>query len=145
MILFAKLGKLSLLNSPSLESVVKISMENDFGGVVCNICTPDIKNKKGLLIGKVDRASIISEMKRVKAQYPDNLLLSDAMIKWYEFPDHTDSCFWGDKVLHFDVSWKRRRCFADADCSNCGCLSGAFQSPLKMFRHPREMLRIGFM
>jgi len=132
-------------NFKELEDVIKISMENGFRGVVCNIYTPDIKNKNELLIGKRARTSIISELRRVKALYPDNLLLSNKMIKWYEFPNHIGFCYWGDEVLHFDVTWKQRKCFwSNADCSNCGCLSGSFQSPFGMFRHPKEMIKIGF-
>jgi hypothetical protein len=65
------------------------------------------------------------------------------MIKWYEYPDHRDACAWGDEALHFDVSWNKRRCFANnADCSNCGCLAGSFETPTKMLRHLREMMKI---
>jgi len=65
------------------------------------------------------------------------------MIKWYENPDHRGSCHWGDEVLHFDVSWNRRRCFVNnADCSNCGCLAGSLQNPLKQVLSPREMMKL---
>jgi len=129
-------------NYKDLEEVVKISTKNGFDGVVCNICTSGSVVELPMRIRRNERKPLIDELKRVKSKYPKNFLLSDAMIKWYEFPDHTDSCFWGDSVLHFDVSWKPRRCFADADCTNCGCLAGTFQSPLKMMRHPREMMKI---
>lgn len=131
-------------NYKDLEDVVKISMENGFGGVVCNICASGTVVKITMRIKRSERTVLIEELKRVKSKYSHHFLLSDAMIKWYEFPDHTDSCFWGDKVLHFDVSWNQRRCFgSNTDCSNCGCLAGSFQSPFRMFRHPKEMIKIG--
>ncbi len=131
-------------NYRDLEEVVKISKENGFNGVVCNIYTFAIGVKTPLTI-KEERKEIIGELKRVKSLYPNDLLLSKPMIKWYEYPDHRDYCHWGDNALHFDVSWKKRRCFGDnADCSNCGCLAGSFQSPLRMLSHPSEMLKIGF-
>jgi len=129
-------------NYKDLEYVVKTSIKNGFDGVVCNICTSGSVVKLPMRIRRDERTPLINEIKRVKAKYPKDFLLSKAMIEWYEFPDHSNSCFWGDKVMHFDVSWKTRRCFADADCTNCGCLAGTFQSPLRMMKHPREMMKI---
>ncbi len=132
-------------NYKELEDVVKIAKENGFGGVVCNLCTPGINVSIPLSVTRGDRKAIVKEMKRVKSLYPKNFLLSKAMIGWYESSDHRTSCYWGSEVLHFDVSWNRRRCFGNnADCSNCGCLAGAFQNPLRMLRHPREAFSIGF-
>jgi len=130
-------------NYKELEDVVRIAKENGFNGVVCNICAGGTNVSFPMVVGKKERETIIRELKRVKTLYPKDFLLSKAMIKWYEYPDHRDSCHWGDEVLHFDVSWNRRRCFGNnADCSNCGCLAGSFQSPLGMLRHLREMLKI---
>jgi len=130
-------------NYKELEDVVKIAKENGFNGVVCNICAGGTNVRFPMVVRKKERETIIRELKRVKTLYPKDFLLSKAMINWYEYPDHRDSCHWGDEVLHFDVSWNRRRCFGNnADCSNCGCLAGSFQSPLGMLRHPREMLKI---
>ena len=130
-------------NYRELEDVIKISKENGFNGVVCNICAGGTDVYFTGVVGKEERKTIIKELKRVKTLYPKDLLLTKAMIKWFEHSDHKDKCYWGDEVLHFDVSWNRRRCFANnADCSNCGCLAGAFQSPLRMFRHLREMMKI---
>lgn len=130
-------------NYKELEDVIKIAKENGFKGVVCNICASGIDVRVPMFVRKKERKAIIKELKRVKSLYPRDFLLSKAMIKWYEYPDHRDSCHWGDEVLHFDVSWNRRRCFANnADCSNCGCLAGSFQSPLRMLLHPKEMIKI---
>jgi MoaA/NifB/PqqE/SkfB family radical SAM enzyme len=130
-------------NYRELEDVVKIAKENGFKGVVCNICAGGTDVSAPMVVRENERKTIIRELKRVKALYPRDFLLSKAMIKWYEYPDHSGQCYWGDEVLHFDVSWNRRRCFGNnADCSNCGCLAGAFESPLKMLRHPREMMKI---
>jgi MoaA/NifB/PqqE/SkfB family radical SAM enzyme len=130
-------------NYKELEDVIKIAQKNGFKGVVCNICAGGTDISIPLVVRKEERKTIVKELKRVKTLYPKDFLLSKAMIKWYEYPDHRGSCYWGDEVLHFDVSWNRRRCFANnADCSNCGCLAGAFQNPLKMLRHPREMMKI---
>ena len=130
-------------NYKELENVTKIAKENGFKGVVCNICAGGTDVSVPMVVRKKERKTIIRELKRMKTLYPKDLLLSTAMIKWYEYPDHRDSCHWGDEVLHFDVSWNRRRCFANnADCSNCGCLAGAFQSPLRMLRHLREIMKI---
>lgn len=130
-------------NCKELEDVVKIAKENGFLGVVCNICAGGTDVRIPMAIGEKERKAIVDELKRVKALYPKDFLLSKTMIKWYEIPDHSDSCYWGDEALHFDVSWNRRRCFGNnADCSNCGCLAGAFQNPLRMLRNQREMMKI---
>ena len=131
-------------NYKELEDVIKIAEENGFKGVVCNIFASMINVSIPMFLRRKERKTIIEELKRVKSLYPNDFFLSKAMIKWYEYPDHKGSCHWGDEVLHFDVSWNRRRCFADnADCSNCGCLAGSFQSPLRMLLHPKEMIKIG--
>jgi len=130
-------------NYRELEDVIRTAKKNGFKGVVCNICAGGTDISNPLVVRTKERTPITRELKRVKTLYPEDFLLSKAMIKWYEYPDHRGSCYWGDEVLHFDVSWNRRRCFANnADCSNCGCLAGAFQNPLKMLRHPREMMKI---
>ena len=130
-------------NYRELEDVIKISKKNGFNGVVCNICAGGTDVSFESVVEKEDRKAIVDELKRVKALYPGDLLLSNSMLKWFEHPDHREKCYWGDDVLHFDVSWNNRRCFANnADCSNCGCLTGAFQSPMSMFRHLREMMKI---
>ena len=130
-------------NYKELEDVTKIAKENGFNGVVCNICAGGTDFSFASVVLEAERKAIMEELKRVKALYPRDLLLTKAMIKWFERPDHTDKCYWGDDVLHFDVSWTARRCFANnADCSNCGCLAGAFQSPMRMFRHLKEMMKI---
>lgn len=130
-------------NFNELEEVVKIAKKKGFKGVVCNICAGGTDVSFSLVVQKEERKTIIEELKRVKALYPKELLLSKSMIKWYEHPDHRNKCFWGDETIHYDVSWTKRRCFGNnADCSNCGCLAGAFQSPLKMLMHPREALKI---
>lgn len=132
-------------NYREIENVVKIAQKSGFGGVVCNVYSHAIGMKDGMVIKPQERSSIIREMRRVKSLYPKDFLVSEAMIKWYEQPDHRDHCYWGDDVLHFDVSWNRRRCFGNnADCSDCGCLAGALQSYARLLSHPREMLRMGF-
>ena len=130
-------------NYKELEDVVKIAKENGFKGVVCNICADGTDVKIEMAVNLNDRKAIISELKRVKSKYPNHFLLTKSMIKWYEFPNHVGFCHWGDEVLHFDVTWKQRRCFGDnADCSNCGCLAGAIQNPLKLLKNPKEMLKL---
>lgn len=130
-------------NYKELEDVIRIAKKHGFRGAVCNICASWADVEFQMSIRKDERKMIIDELKRVKSLYPEVLLLSKAMIKWYEYPDHRDSCYWGDEAIHFDVSWNRRRCFVKADCSNCGCLAGALQNPLKMLLfHPREAYMI---
>ena len=120
-----------------------MAKENGFRGVVCNICASGTDVEVPLFIKKNERKMIIEELKRVKTLYPKDFLLSKRMIKWYENPDHRESCHWGDEVLHFDVSWNQRRCFGNnADCSNCGCLAGSIQNPLKQVLSPREMMKL---
>jgi MoaA/NifB/PqqE/SkfB family radical SAM enzyme len=131
-------------NYKELEDVIRIGKENGFTGVVCNICAGGTDVSLPMVVRKEERRTVIKELKRMKTLYPKDFLLSKAMIKWYEHSDHRGSCHWGDEAIHFDVSWNRRRCFGNnADCSNCGCLAGAFQSPLRMLRHPRELMKIG--
>jgi MoaA/NifB/PqqE/SkfB family radical SAM enzyme len=129
-------------NYKELRNVVEMAKEKGFRGVVCNMYTSTLgKKSPGLIIE--ERKTMTNELKRVKSLYPDDFLLGASMIEWYEYPDHQDSCHWGDETLHLDVSWKRRRCFSNADCSNCGCLAGSIQNPLKMlWRHPKEMMKL---
>ncbi len=130
-------------NYKELEDVVKIAKDNGFAGVVCNVCASGNNFSVPMFVRREERGTIIKELKRVKSLYPKDFLLSPAMIKWYEFADHRDSCHWGDEVLHFDGSWNRRRCFGhNIDCSNCGCFAGTLQNPLRMLRHPREMMKL---
>ena len=130
-------------NYKELEEVVKLAKENGFRGVVCNICASGTDVKVPMAIKKNERKIIINELYRVKSKYPDHFLLTKSMIKWYEFPNHIGFCHWGDEVLHFDVAWNLRRCFgSNADCSNCGCLAGSMQNPLKLLRNPKEMMKL---
>ena len=130
-------------NFNELEDVTRIAEENGFEGVVCNICSGGNEHGSSMVVDKKERAALIKEIKRVNVLFPKRFLMRDAMIKWYEFPDHRDSCTWGDGVLHFDVSWNKRRCFGyNPDCSNCGCLAGSFQSPLRMMSNLRVMAKI---
>jgi MoaA/NifB/PqqE/SkfB family radical SAM enzyme len=135
---------LQMGNYKNLEKVVKIAKDNGFRGVVCNICASGTDVDIPISVKRQEREIIMKKVECVKALYPKDFLLSKSMIKWYKYPDHTDSCFWGDECLHFDVSWNMRRCFgSNADCSNCGCLAGSFQNPLKtILRHPLEMSKI---
>ena len=129
-------------NYKELEDIVKIAKENNFRGVVCNIFTPVVGKKSSLFITKEERKLIIDELRRVKSLYPNHFLLTKPMIKWYEFPNHVGFCHWGDEVLHYDVLWKRRRCFTGLDCSNCGCFAGAVQNPLTVSIEPLVMLKL---
>ncbi len=130
-------------NYSELEDITRIAEKNGFEGVVCNICAGGTDRGSSMVISKKERGALIEEMKRVKALSHRCFLMTDAMIKWYEFPDHRDFCPWGDGALHLDVSWNKRRCFGNnPDCSNCGCLAGSFQSPLKMMRSLRKMMQI---
>ena len=134
---------INMMNYQELEEVVWVAKNNGFRGVVCNLYTPTLGKSNPMFIHNDQRKIIISELKRVKSQYPSDFLHTERMIKWYEFPDHRGYCYWGDSVLHHDVTWKTRRCFGDkADCSNCGCLAGSIQSPLTMINYPMEMSRI---
>ncbi|HLC00158.1 MAG TPA: radical SAM protein [Candidatus Bathyarchaeia archaeon] len=134
---------LTMGNYKELEDVTRIAEENGFAGVVCNICAGGTDFGSSMTVRKKERAAIITEIKRVKVLYPKRFLMTKAMIKWYEYPDHRDECVWGDEALHFDVSWNKRRCFvSNADCSNCGCLAGAYQTPIKMMRDLREMMKM---
>ena len=129
-------------NYKELEDIVKMAKEHGFRGVSCNIYTPTIGECSPMFITREERKPIISELKRVKSLYPSCFLLNREMIKWYEYPDHRDSCHWRDEVLHLDVSWNKRTCFANADCSNCGCLAGSIRNPLKMLKSPVEMMKL---
>lgn len=134
---------LQMGNYKELEKIVKISKDNGFRGVVCNICHLGADADKVLSVKSVkrhEREIIMKEVERVKVLYPKDFLLNKSMIKWYKKPDHRDGCYWGKECLHFDVSWNKRRCFVkNVDCSNCGCFAGTFQNPLLTgLRYSRE-------
>ncbi len=130
-------------NYQELEDVVKIAKKHDFRGVVCNLCAPSLEIKGPHYLKRDTRRKVIEEMKRVKSLYPKDFLLTKKMIEWYENPDHRNECYWGTNVLHFDVSWNKRKCFASADCSNCGCFAGAsFQKSFDFLLHPKLIRKI---
>jgi len=125
-------------NYVDLESVVKLSKQHSLRGVVCNFYTTNPAYPDPLFITEEERGFMIKELRRVKKAYPRNLLLTKSMMDWYAEPDHRGYCFWGDEVLHFDSSWKSRRCFSGPGCINCGCFAGSFQNPLSLWRYIRE-------
>lgn len=129
-------------NYRELESVVRIAKDNGFRGVVCNIHTQQFDENDTLSILVAERKKITNELKRVKSLYPDYLLFSKSMIKWYESPNHVGHCYWGDETLHFDVLWKARRCFTNVDCSNCGCLAGTIGNPLSLLTSPKLIAKM---
>ncbi len=133
---------LSADNSADLEPLVCLSRSQGWRGLVCNLYTPARGDNDPRTLNDDQRAMLVAELRRVKARHPRQLLLSPEMIAWYARADHRDFCYWGDRVLHYDLAWHRRRCFADADCANCGCLGGALQSPRHLLRHPSEMLKL---
>ncbi len=129
-------------NYREVETIVQIAKEKGLRGVVCNLYTPTVGKKNALFIRTENRKAIIGELKRLKRLYPGHFLLIAPMIKWYEFPDHTGFCHWGDEALHYDVAWEKRRCFTGLDCSNCGCFAGSLQNPLTLLRYPLEMKKL---
>jgi MoaA/NifB/PqqE/SkfB family radical SAM enzyme len=129
-------------NYTELAEVARTSEGLGLRGVVCNLYTPTLAEVSPYRISNSQRVAIVAELRRVKQRWPKSLLLSPAMIDWYARADHSERCYWGDQALHFDTHFRSRRCFTDADCSNCGCLGGAFQSPRHIARHPLEMLAL---
>jgi len=127
-------------NYQELEYVCELALELKVSGVVCNIFTA----VKGVneSIGTETRKKITDELFKVKKKYPSTLLFTNSAIKWFETADHRDSCYWRDGVMHFDTDFKERACFADADCSNCGCFAGAMGSPLGSFRQFFELVEL---
>ncbi len=129
-------------NYAEVEGIVKIAKDHGLRGVVCNIYTPTVGKRSALFIKTENRKAIISELKRIKKLYPDYFLLTRPMLDWYEFPDHLGFCHWGDEALHYTVAWEKRRCFTGLDCSNCGCLAGALQNPIKLLLSPLVMMKL---
>lgn len=116
-------------NYTELEDVVKIAVTNRLGGVACNLyCNESAEGSDyDKFIHAGDHKKIIAEIKRVKKIYPAQLLFTKSIIDWYEHPDHRNSCYWREKVDHYDVDFNRRTCFMpNPDCSRCGCYAGAF-------------------
>lgn len=118
-------------NYQELEQVVELSVRTGVSGVVCNLFTTVSPDQE--TISRELRKNITDEIRRVKKLYPGNLLFTDPAIKWFEKGSHLDRCYWREKVVHYTVKWEERRCFAFADCSNCGCFSGAMASPFYSF------------
>jgi len=130
-------------NYKELADVVELAKKHGFRGVVCNICASGTDKDIPMAIKRGERKLIMDELRKVKAAHPKQFLLSDKMLAWYEAADHRGRCYWGDDVRHFDAAWNTRRCFGtNADCSNCGCLAGAFQNPLAMALSPREFVNL---
>ena len=132
-------------NYTELEQVVRTSQEHNFAGVICNIYmskTEDDERTDPMVPTKSLRREILQELRRVKSHYPNDFLLSDAMIRWYEKTDHRGWCYWGDEVRHFDASWNTRRCFMNKACSNCGCFAGALHGSLTVQLRSKETMQL---
>ena len=130
-------------NFRELEDVVLIAKQQGMHGTVCNIYSPSFGGTGPRTIPKKEREKIIAELRRVKKAYPGFLLMAKDMIDWYENPKPNGYCDWSEKALHFDVSWEKRKCYAKQfDCSNCGCLSGSGQNPIRAVLYPVERLRV---
>lgn len=120
-------------NYRELEQVVELAVRSDVAGVVCNLFTTVSPDQQ--TISMELRKKITDEIRRVKKLYPGDLLFTVPAIDWFENGDHQDKCYWRENVLHFTTGWEERHCFAFADCSNCGCFSGAMASPFYTFSH----------
>ncbi len=112
-------------NFHCLESLLILSKKEGFRGVSCNIMTPLADQvQQGMPLMK-RREEMIAHLKTLKKKYPGTLLLNQRMIRWYEYPDHRQRCYWRQNVQHFDSHFRPRYCFAKLDCSLCGCYAGA--------------------
>lgn len=120
-------------NYKELEQVVELSARSGTAGVVCNLFTTVSPDQE--TISRELRKNMTDEIRRVKKMYPGNLLFTVPAIDWFEKGDHRDRCYWREKVVHYSTGWQKRPCFAFADCSNCGCFSGAMASPFYSFSH----------
>jgi MoaA/NifB/PqqE/SkfB family radical SAM enzyme len=133
---------LNRMNYRALEEIVLLSKENNFSGVVCGLYSTPMNSEDPERLSLQDREVILDEVKRVRSKYPETLRMTDPMLRWYEKADHTsEPCYCRDQMLHFDVSFSRKKCFGLGNCFNCGCLAGASQNPLKKFEHPFEAVK----
>jgi MoaA/NifB/PqqE/SkfB family radical SAM enzyme len=123
-------------NYPYLEDVLLIAKKNNIKSVVCNVITPNVSDNcnKDILSVEV-RSKIIEELLRLKKEYPKTLGLSEAIIRWYEHPNHTNYCYWKNNVLHYDYLFNSKYCFSDLDCRYCGCYAGASLSIKNPFKN----------
>ena len=129
-------------NYKELEYVVQLSEKIGISGVVCNMYTA-VENGAGPLEEDI-RQKIVDELRRVKELKPGTLLFTENAIKWFETGDHRDYCYWREQVLHFDTEMKRRKCFASADCSRCGCYAGAMGSPFGSLSQIAGLFKLSF-
>lgn len=129
-------------NYTELEYVVDLAQKIGVSGVVCNLFTTVGKDQEPL--DMETRKKITSELRRVKKLKPQTLLFTIPAIEWFEKGDHRDACYWKDHVIHYTTGWQPRICFASADCSNCGCFSGAMGSPFSSIRHFISIIRLIF-
>ncbi len=129
-------------NFKELEQVVALAGKIGVSGVVCNLYT--ILQGHDGAISRELRKKMTDELRRVRRGSPGLLQITEAAIDWFEQGDHRDRCFWRESVLHFDIDWKPRYCFAAADCAHCGCLSGAMGSPFRSLKHLTGLLRFVF-
>ena len=129
-------------NYPELEKVVELAEEIGVFGVVCNLYTAVRGNSE--ILEKEIRNKIIQELYRVKEKHPLTLtlLFTNKAIDWFEKSDHSESCYWRESVYHFDTAFKKRKCFADSDCRNCGCFAGAMGTPLGSLKQFSELLQL---
>ncbi|HPS29419.1 MAG TPA: radical SAM protein [bacterium] len=129
-------------NYTELEYVVDLAQKIGVSGVVCNLFTTVGKNQEPL--NMEIRKKITTELRRIKKLKPGILLFTIPAIEWFEKGDHTDTCHWRENVIHYTTGWRKRPCFASADCSNCGCFSGAMGSPFSSVRQFFSIIRLIF-
>lgn len=133
---------LTMENYKDLEDMVLLAKKCNFRGVLCNIFST-LKDNTDKTLSSDERKILIDELRRVRSLHPDTLLMNERMIRWYEEPDHRDSCHWREQIYHYDVDWELRVCYSNnPDCSNCGCMAGAMQSPLRMIRYSSDLIKI---
>ena len=131
-------------NYLQLEKLVKVVEENRFHGLVCNLYTPTVNENSEMHLSPAVRKKIIDEIKRVKKIYPDKFLISKSSIDWYADPDHRQRCLFREVSEHYDPDFNLRYCFANLDCSQCGCYGGAVMGSLtlkKILSNPLDILK----
>ena len=128
-------------NYKDLETLVRTARENGLRGLCCSLYSPVQGEEDPLMLSPDQRRAVLDEIRRVRSLFPGVVRMSDRVLAWYVAEHDIRSCYWGRSVLHSDVSWRKRLCAGQANCAQCGCLSGAIGSPIQKLFHPREALQ----
>jgi len=129
---------LSSMNYMEVPEIVKAAKELNVRGAVFDLYTPDIGEEDKLTLTKSQREEVRELIYREIRENRSWVYMTNETVDALVEQHAAKECFWRDFALHYDVYLNKRRCFSDTiDCSQCGCLMGAWKNPFRL--NPRAV------